>query len=357
MKQFFGKKSRNALTLVILTSLVLHVVALLIFGTIKFVSAVLREETVFEAAPVEVTPQKEPEYNVNIQQRNQSTPPPKPPVLAVNNPSNLDIPSLDIDLNVETSAVIGRTAGGFSGGGLTAVRKMATNFKLTDFGYTGQTAGTLEGTLIDLKRDPSGKPTSLAGKGGRKAAIREFANGVWRLSNLTRKFYSAENKLYGSYWMIQFGSANRAPQAFGVEGEIEPTGIVAYYEGSYTPTENMDMRFCGMADDVLLIRLNSDIILDASWEPGYSSLVFNQDGPNLPGIPKKIRNGKWVKLRAGVTYDLKILISEIPGGSFGCFLFYQIKGEDKLRVFSTKPLTNEEKKVLREVNQAVADAL
>jgi len=355
MKQFFGKKSRRILTLVIMISLALHVLAILIFGTIKFVSAVLREETVFESAPIDAAPQQEPEYKVNIEQRNQSTPPPTPKVFAVDRASDLDIPALNIDLNVESSAVFGRNAGEFKG--LTAVREMATNFSLTDFGYTGRAANTLESTLIDLKRDRSGKPVPGDDRGRRKTAIREFTDGTWKLSNLTNKFYAAKNKLYASYWMIRFGSASRAPQAFGVEGEIAPTGIVAYYEGSYMPTENMNMRFCGMGDDVLIVRLNSRTVLDASWEPGYSKLQFNQDGPKLPGIPKPIRNGEWLNLKAGETYDLKILVAEIPGGSFGCFLFYQIKGEEKLRVFSTKPITNEEKKVLREVNQAVADAL
>jgi len=38
MKQFFGKKSRSTLALVIMVSLALHVLAVVIFGTIKFVS-------------------------------------------------------------------------------------------------------------------------------------------------------------------------------------------------------------------------------------------------------------------------------------------------------------------------------
>lgn len=358
MKQFFGTKSRSTLALVIMVSFALHVVAIVIFGTVKFVTALREKEKVFEAAPITPPAQKEPEYQVNIQQRNQSMPPPRPPAITVNNPSELDIPALDIDVNVDSSSVYGRGGGGF-GGGLAGVREMAIgNLKLTDFGYTGRAPGTLEGTLIDLKRDKSGNPTSLNDKGGRKGAIREFADGTWKLSRLTDKFYSAENKLYGSYWMIKFGAANRAPQSFGVEGEIEPTGIVAYYEGTYTPQEDMNMRFCGMGDDVLLVRLNNRIVLDASWEPGYSDFDFNQDGPKgLPGIPKALRNGDWVQLRAGQIYDLKVLISEIPGGSFGCFLFYQLKGDDKLRVFSTKPITDKEKKVLKEVNQTVADAL
>lgn len=41
------------------------------------------------------------------------------------------------------------------------MREMALDFKLTDFGYTGRTAGTLEATLIDLKRKKSGETTGL----------------------------------------------------------------------------------------------------------------------------------------------------------------------------------------------------
>lgn len=111
-----------------MVSLLLHVVAIAIFGTIKLVSEVLREETVFEAAPIAPPPQKEPEYTVNIKQRNDSTPPPRPPAIVVNNPSELDIPALDIDVNVDNSSVYGRGGGGF-GGGLAGIREMAlTNF-------------------------------------------------------------------------------------------------------------------------------------------------------------------------------------------------------------------------------------
>lgn len=123
MKQFFGKKSRSALATVLIISLALHVVAILVFGTIKLVTEALREETVFEAVPIVPPPQKEPEYTVNIQQRNQSTPPPRPPAIVVNNPSELDIPALDIDVNVDNSSVYGRGGGGF-GGGLAGIREM-----------------------------------------------------------------------------------------------------------------------------------------------------------------------------------------------------------------------------------------
>ncbi|MGB0744158.1 MAG: hypothetical protein ACPGSB_06500 [Opitutales bacterium] len=127
MKQFFGKKSRSALAMVLIVSFGLHIVAIVVFGTIKFVSDALREETVFEAAPIVPPPQQEPEYQVNLRQRNESTPPPRPPAIVVNNPSELDIPALDIDVNVDSSAVFGRGGGGF-GDGIAGMRDMAMDF-------------------------------------------------------------------------------------------------------------------------------------------------------------------------------------------------------------------------------------
>lgn len=356
MNQFFGRKSRSALATVLIVSLLLHVVALIVFGTIKFVSEALREETVFEAAQIAPPSQKEPENQVNLQQRNQATPPPRPPTIVVNNPSELDIPALNIDVNVDSSAVYSR-GGGNMGGGLAGVREMAVDFKLTDFGYTGKTEGTLEATLIDLKRDRSGKPSGLGSYGQRNAAIREFTGGSWSLRDLTRKFYSANNKLYGSYWMIPNGPASRAPASFGVEDEIQPSGIAALYQGTYTPAKNIRMRFCGMADDVLIVRLNNNIVLDGSWIDAYSDFKLNPSGPKIPSIPKPIRMGEWIDLQADESYELNILVAEIPGGAFCCYLFYQIEGQDRLRIFSTKPFTGDEKRAIRDMHPAIAELL
>lgn len=358
MKQFFGKKSRSTLAVVIMVSLMLHILAIIIFGTIKFVTY-LREPDVFEAAPVETPPMQEPEYQVNIQQRTKTTPPPKPPAIVVNNPSELDIPALDIDLNIDSSAVIGRNAGDFSGG-LEGMREMAIgDLKLTDFGYSGRAAGTLEGTLIDLKRDKRGEPTGLNSMGARMSAIRDFTNGVWTVSRFTDKFYSAENKLYASYWIISMGPASKAPKAFGVEGEIEPSGIVAYYEGTFKPEKTMNMRFCGAADDAIIVRLNSRIVFDGSRRNGYSSFNINQtpQAPPIAGMNTRTSFGEWVRLEAGRSYDLKVLLAEVPGGSFGCMLFYQVKGDDTMRVFSTKPFTENEKKLLSGIHPDVAKGL
>lgn len=108
---------------------------------------------------MEVPQQIEPEYQVNLEQRTKSTPPPNPPTIVVNNPNELDIPALNIDINVETSSVYGRQGGSFGGGGLASIREM--DIKLTDFGYTEQVEGTLKGSLFDTKVDPNGKATRI----------------------------------------------------------------------------------------------------------------------------------------------------------------------------------------------------
>lgn len=137
MKQFFGKKSRSALAIVLLASLGVHLVGILIFGTIKFVSNVLREETVFQAVPIQPPPQVEPEYTVNLPQRTKDTPPARPPALVVNNPADLEIPALDIDVDVDTSAVYGRGGGGFGGGGLAGLREMTMDINFFGASFSG----------------------------------------------------------------------------------------------------------------------------------------------------------------------------------------------------------------------------
>ncbi|WP_146209381.1 hypothetical protein [Coraliomargarita sinensis] len=367
MKNFFGKKSHSALTLVFIVSLVLHVVAVLIFGTIKFVESVLREETVFEAAPVETPQQKEPEYQVNIQQRNQSTPPPRPPAIVVNNPSELNIPALDIDVNVDSSSVYGRGGGGF-GGGLSGVREMALDIKLTDFGYTGQVEGTLKGSFFDTKVDPRGKalltPEEISNGGflmNRMGQIsKEFTGGNWRLRDLERDYFKADKELYASYWMIQKGPAEKAPRDFGVADQVEPKSILALYEGTFTPEESGEFRFYAKADDILIVRVNSDIVVDGSYYFNrFSNWKVEEKGTKnligIGGMPPAY--GDWMRWEAGKPMELKVLVGEAPGGVFGCCLLYQKKGEDRLRVFSTKPLTSKEKRILKGIHPDVEEWL
>ncbi len=75
------------------------------------------------------------------------------------------------------------------------------------------------------------------------------------------------------------------------------------------------------------------------------------------GMNTQTAYGDWLNLQSGRGYDLKILLAEVPGGAFGCMLFYQIKEDDKFRVFTTKPLVEKEKELLSKVHPDVAAGL
>ena len=64
----------------------------------------------------------------------------------MNNPSELDIPALEIDVNIDSSSVVGRGGGGFGGGGLAGMREMAVTMDL--FGKS-VSAGKL-GVILDI---------------------------------------------------------------------------------------------------------------------------------------------------------------------------------------------------------------
>lgn len=146
MKQFFGKKSRNALGLVLLVSLSIHIIAVIIFGTIKFVTEQLREEPELQAVEIAPPAPEPPRSNVNIKQRTESTPPPRMQTIVVDNPTEMDIPELNIDVNVDTSSVVNRDAGNFGSGGLKGLRNQAVSANL--FGM--QISSTGLGVVLDV---------------------------------------------------------------------------------------------------------------------------------------------------------------------------------------------------------------
>jgi hypothetical protein len=242
------------------------------------------------------------------------------------------------------------------------------DIKLTDFGYTGQVEGTLKGSLFDTKVDPRGNalvtPEEINNRNflmSRMTQIsKDFTSGNWNARALERDYYKAERELYASYWVIEKGPAEKAPRDFGVEDEVEPKSILALYEGTFTPSESGEFRFLAKADDIIVVRVNSDIVVDGSYYNNGSNWKSTEKvrGPSLIGLggfPPSF--GNWMKWEKGRPIDLKVLIGEAPGGIFGCCLLYQKKGEERLRVFSTKPLTSQEKRVLKAVHSSVADWL
>jgi hypothetical protein len=124
--------ARNKILFIVVgVSVGLHLLALVIFGTLKIVENITREEKTFEAPEIVEVPQEEPQYVVNLEQRNQSSAPPRPNPIVVDSP-DVTIPALNIDVNIANSSSYGRGTGGF-GTGVSDMREMALNIDSLEF--------------------------------------------------------------------------------------------------------------------------------------------------------------------------------------------------------------------------------
>jgi len=202
------------------------------------------------------------------------------------------------------------------------------------FGSHSLGAGTLSGFLYDFKQDAQGRPTELAsvystsktkGSERQKAFRTELAEFLesWDESKL-EKYYRTKQPLSTTQILIPRMAANGAPEAFDVAAEVDPSAWVILYKGNITPPQSGSFRFAGRADDLIMVRVDGKVVFDGNFGPSFypEARVEIID----TGFGKGDRAGQWVRLRAGDTYPIEILVSEIPGGTFYARLFIQEKG-------------------------------
>lgn len=363
-KPFRNKKKRSAVFIVIVISIAVHVMGGGVLAVIKIAEA-LKEEPEFEAPPVVASepPPPPPPPPPTARRTQRSMPRPQP--LAAQNPQNIDVPAIEInnaDLNMVTGRGIGGGLGEIGGGTLDQVN-------ITAFGFDQALEGTLTGTLYDFKTDADGEPIKRSWDMANfsevinkfSPSIKEFSRN-FNTSKLNRNFFRAEKKLYGSYFVIPWGPASIAPKSFGVEGVIAPSLIGCHYKGSYKPSETGRFRFFGRADDVVIVRVNGRVVFDgsigiaqgqsySSWRQSSSARKHDED----EGVRTYFRlpnhfqgkTGDWFQLVEGQKTDVEIFIAEVPGGDFGAYLLIEKQGVPGLKIFSTRPLSDQDKNFLR----------
>ncbi|BCU77468.1 hypothetical protein [Luteolibacter sp. LG18] len=223
------------------------------------------------------------------------------------------------------------------------------------------TAGVegMAGAFYDIKQTDKGKDTGVQ-PSGMPAIIRKFVEGSWRDNDL-RDYYEAKQKLSQTKLYIPRMSADNAPAAFKCQDEVKPSRWIVVYRGRVTPPKTAKYRFVGAADDVMVVRFNHKLVLDHGFTSGTTGLSMmsshNRDvmtgAAQDDGVKKKLQEsypgklpvtfykystlsgwnnaigglavGAEFEARSGSSYDMEILISEIPGGSFGaCLLVEEI---------------------------------
>lgn len=347
---FRNKRRRKVLLIVVVASVAVHVLSLLVFGVITIVETISKPPPEFEAV-VEVAEEAPPPPPPPPTQRTTQRSMPRPQPMAVQNALNLSIPAIEIDT---ANMVMGLTGHG-SGGGFGSMDGGALeSIRLTAFGFDQYIAGTLEGNLYDFKQAPDGSPIEQS-KDEVVDILKQFTRSSWSTATFDKKYFRADKSLYSAYFIIPYMDAAMAPDAFGAAAQIEPKMIAAVYRGTFVAQRSGKFRFYGRGDDVLVVRLNNHIVLDASWDLGkYSEWKSSAPKGESEGKPQfGFREGHpgiygdWFTLREGQEVNLEVLLSEVPGGRFGAWLLLDEKGsEEKPVIFTTRPLSDQDREHL-----------
>jgi hypothetical protein len=229
-----------------------------------------------------------------------------------------------MDVDMPTMGGVGGGTGSFGGAG--------TGFSLGfnfDTVFGGDT-GDLEGTLYDLKQTADGDPIRNVTDKTYQSVIRSFLRS-WNEREL-QQYYQAPKKKYAIAFSMPAMSASAAPQAFEVQDIVEPKYWAIHYKGKIEVRETGRYRFCGLGDDVLAVRVDGDLVLDAAWPKHRQTMTdWKSSSPESDRFPlggATMVVGDWVRLRRGTKIPFEVLIGEIGGGLFSCHLFVEQEGED-----------------------------
>jgi hypothetical protein len=212
------------------------------------------------------------------------------------------------------------------------------------YGQAGTGTGFV-GTLYDLKQTPDQKPTDIAeteeelSKGTDRhwqkssatvnglKVLRSFVK-TWDL-RLLDQYYKAPNPLHATQICIPLTPSKNAPIAFHVEGTVHPRRWNVVYHAKVVPPDSGEFRFIGFADDFLVVRVDGQNVLDATY--GGEELDIDANVKEDVGIgPEKqpLKCGKWIRMEVGTPLDMWVLIGEGPGGSSGFLLMIQKRDDN-----------------------------
>ncbi len=281
------------------------------------------------------------------------------------------------------------------------------NFDMDLFGSNRGTGNELIGTFYDLKQTPKNKPTDIGewyeewtllkdkpdktdGEGRRQGELRGlmtqemcdllkgFVGSGFNEARL-KNYFKAPKLKYATTLIMPPIPADAAPKSFGVEDVVKPSYWICHYRGQIAAPETGRYRFCGLGDDVLLVRVGRRLVLDACWvewikrtsnwisdsdddrkfplgTDGLNGADYNTarsqieaaggldgtrqyynvirdvevNGQKYEGgadpLVRRMVIGDWIPLKKGQVVDIDIVIGEIPGGLFGCSLLVEQEG-------------------------------
>ncbi|QBG45899.1 hypothetical protein EGM51_00170 [Verrucomicrobia bacterium S94] len=302
-----------------IASLAIHAAVLFLAGMLVVFNVVKKEEKKFvPPKPVDRPKMKLKKPKVKIKKSAQ----PRLTHRIVTKVQKAGIPEIQLP---EMSGIDGMLPGDIGG-----FEILPDTEELTVFG-SGQTIGSdFVGTFYDLKRDRRGRtipmdPDNFA------IIMGNFVRRGFRTSVLA-PYYRSPKKLYATTVCIPPLQSALAPQAFGEDDTLGYCWAV-HYSGQLVYPEDIRFRFWGMGDDMLVVRVDGEIVLIANWPDGVveASMASLWSSSSADSRKYPLGNntsvvGDWIELKAGEPLDMDVLIGEAPGGIFAALLCVEVDG-------------------------------
>lgn len=315
------KKGDKGTPSAVLISIGVHAVILLLAGGLVVFSAIKKSEKKFVPPPPVDRPKmdlKKPRVKVKKASKPRAT-------TRIASKSVASMP--DIQLPDISSAGSGLSGGV---GGYELVPDVGS---MSVFGGSSSVAvgNDFEGTFYSLKYDRRGQDASMDDP-EYKNTIRRFCEMGWN-PFVFAPFYRAPQKLYNTQIFIPTISSEFAPTYFGIPSgpDFDPVLWCVHYKGKIMRKDGGRFRFWGFGDDVLLVRVNGEVVLNASWGDFRTEIYdWERDPEDYKYFMGHAQAavGKWFELEPGVPVEMEVLIGEIPGGQFCAYLVVQDEAEN-----------------------------
>ena len=203
------------------------------------------------------------------------------------------------------------------------------------------TGNDLVGVYYDLKRDRSGRNIS-ASKEEYQTVANRFMKRGWNPRLLSR-YYQAPQKLYTQAIVIPETMSSVAPLSFA---DVEGVGAfwLIHYQGELVHKDGITFRFCGAANEFMIVRVNGEIVLGCCWNDARRGVVIGNlwessslDTDTWHWGRGTVEIGDWITLEPGVPLKIEVLLGD-NGWTTGFILGVEVEGEKYERSSQGAPI-------------------
>jgi hypothetical protein len=264
---------------------------------------------------------------------------PQPVIVPVVTPPSI-ITSVNSTFSVDASKVMDQALSHLSnqtaqGSGLTSGGGGSTGTG-TAFGSSTGTSAQLTGYFFDMKQTADRQSTGVNPDKWAKI-LSGYINQNWD-DTILNHYYKSKSPLYANTYAISTRRSEEAPKAFGLEKEVRPGLWAIHYHARVIAPQSGGVRFVGFGDNVLVVKINGTLVLDAGWTFLTNHAILHQN--ILPSWSTFYGTDPRALLKAGPTFhmdvaepvDMDVLIGD-DGGICAFYLLIERMGE----TYETQP--------------------